>query len=73
MAKAKTRKQAIKRAWQINAMLDTLRQKAQALSEDIADVEDNEDYDDFSLRALRQTLDDLAGFDLEDAIITAEE
>lgn len=67
-----TRKQAIKRAWEINNMLTKLKEKAEKLSDEIANIEDNEDYDDFSLRSVRYTLDDLVNFDLEDSIYTAE-
>ena len=68
-----TRKQAIKRAWEINNMLNKLKEKAEKLSDEIANIEDNEDYDDFSLRSVRYNLDDLVNFDLEDSIYTAEE
>jgi len=67
-----TRKQAIKRAYQINDILFSLRIKIDKLTEEMIIIEENEDFDDFSFRALRQTLEDLRNFDLEDSIITAE-
>ena len=68
-----TRKQAIKRAYEINNMLFNLRLKIDKLTDEMILIEENEDFDDFSLRALRQTLEDLRNFDLEDWIITAED
>lgn len=68
-----TRKQAINRAKQITVMLEKLQEKAEQLSDEIANIEDNQDYDDPSLRDLRYTLDDLVNFDLEDSVISAEE
>lgn len=73
MKEIKTRKQAIQRAKEIDQMLFGLRIKIDKLTEAIIEIEDGEDFDDFSLRALRQTLEDLRNFDLEDAIINAEE
>lgn len=67
-----TRKQAIKRAYQIDDMLTTLKIKIDKLTEEMILIEENEDFDDFSFRALRQTLEDLRNFDLEDSIFTAE-
>ena len=70
--KQPTRKSVISRAWEINGMLNNLRAKIEKLTDEIQQVEDSEDFDNFSLRAMRQTLEDLAAFDLEDSIITAE-
>lgn len=67
-----TRKQAIKRAYEIDTMLFRLRLKIDKLTEEMIIIEENEDFDDFSFRALRQTLEELRNFDLEDSIITAE-
>lgn len=68
-----TRKQVIKRTYEIDKMLFNLRIKIDKLTEEMILVEENEDFDDFSLRALRQTLEDLRNFDLEDWIACAED
>ena len=68
-----TRKQVIKRAYEIDKMLFNLRIKIDKLTEEMILVEENEYFDDFSLRALRQTLEDLRNFDLEDWIACAED
>ena len=60
----------VKRAWTINNHLEKLRQEAQALADECKEHAD--DYDladwDFELAELNNVLEDLAGFDLEDAI-----
>lgn len=65
-----TRKQIIKRAKEINTMLRRLEAKAEKLAEEIAIYGEETDYDDYiyTMQNLKNTLEDLASFDLEDAI-----
>ncbi len=64
-----TRKQIIKRAGELDEMLKRLQNKADKLAEEIALYSD-EDYDDYIYRMqnLKNTLEELASFDLEDSI-----
>jgi len=70
-----TRKQIIRRAINLNKQLRALEDKARELAEAIEDYafngdKDNYNYDNYvyELRELGLTLEDLAGFDLEDSI-----
>ena len=65
-----TKKQAIKRAEQLNNMLVRLQDKIGDLLVEL----ENEYYDcDVDLVELYNTLSDLKSFDLEDSIINAKE
>ena len=60
----------IKKAWQINAKLDKIRQECESLINECyehGDNYDNADYE-YGLRLMVESLEDLAGFDLEDTI-----
>jgi hypothetical protein len=60
----------VKKAWQINTKLNKIRQECEALIEQCQEHGDNWDGADYeySLAYLVETLEDLKGFDLEDAI-----
>ena len=60
----------VKRAWTINNHLEKLRQEAQALADECKVHYDEYDWRDYNyeLAELNNVLEDLAGFDLEDAI-----
>ena len=60
----------VKRAWTINNHLEKLRQECEELIDECETHRDEYDERDYTyeLALLSQTLDDLKGFDLEDAI-----
>ena len=60
----------VRKALTINNHLDKLRDECKACIDAICEHADDYDYDDYiyELALLKQTLEDLASFDLEDSI-----
>lgn len=62
--------QIVKKAMALDSQFNALKQKMEALQNEIADYSENYDYDDYiyNLKDLEITLDELINFDLIDHI-----